>query len=64
MAELLSSGKVAGYQGLHVNSVWANPALAADPDNIEFVRQAGEHVARHGGNLRNPTTGGRVKRDS
>jgi RHS repeat-associated protein len=55
-AELLRTGKVKGYVGHHINSVKGHPEMAGDPNNIEFVTPA-EHLARHGGNWRNPTVG-------
>ena len=55
--ELLENGRVKGYQGHHINSVNGSPDLAGSPDNIKFVRGGSEHLAEHGGNYRNATTG-------
>src|SRR5262249_32351171 len=54
--ELLSTGQVSGYKGHHINNVASAPELAGEPNNIEFVTQA-EHMERHGGNTRIPTSG-------
>lgn len=62
-AELLEKGKVKGYEGHHINDVHTNPELARDPNNIEFVRGRSEHLERHGGNFRNPTSGDMMKRE-
>lgn len=61
-AELLETGRVKGYEGHHINSVNGNPELAGDPNNIEFVRGRSEHLDRHNGNFRNPTSGPTVDR--
>jgi len=60
-AELLANGKVKGYHGHHINNVANHPNLAANPNNIEFVTPT-EHLARHGGNWRNPTSGSLMDR--
>lgn len=54
--QLLSTGKVKGYQGHHMKSVKGYPELAGDPNNIQFLTRA-EHLAAHGGNWRNITHG-------
>jgi RHS repeat-associated protein len=57
--ELLSTGKVKGYEGHHINTVKGNPVeLARDPNNIRFVTRA-EHVQIHrqAGGYRSPITG-------
>lgn len=59
--ELLTTGKVKGIEGHHINSVNGHPRLAGDPNNIEFVTRA-ENLQRHGGNFRNPTSGPLVSR--
>ena len=56
MDELLTTGKVSGYQGHHINSVKAHPELADNPNNIKFVTPE-EHLAEHGGDFHNTTTG-------
>ncbi len=44
--ELLSRGKVSGYDGDHINSEFAHPHLAGNPDNIQFLSKA-DHAKRH-----------------
>ena len=58
--ELLSTGKVKGYDGHHMKSVKAYPELAGDPNNIQFLTRK-EHLLAHGGNWRNTTHGRYVK---
>jgi len=55
LRELRETGKVSGYEGHHVESVSANPATAANPDNIKFVKGRAAHLEEHGGNWRNRT---------
>jgi hypothetical protein len=62
MAELLATGKVGGYQGHHINSVSAFPQLAADPDNIKFVRRGAEHIGEHASDYRNASQGPLMRR--
>ncbi|MBS1689403.1 MAG: hypothetical protein JSS96_11805, partial [Bacteroidetes bacterium] len=59
--ELDKTGKVKGYHGHHINSVQTHPEQADDPDNIEFVKPD-EHLQRHKGNYRNPTSGPKIIR--
>ena len=54
--ELLTTGKVKGYQGHHMKSVKGYPQLAGDPHNIQFLTRS-EHLRAHGGNFRNITHG-------
>ncbi len=54
--ELLSTGKVRGYQGHHMKSVKGYPELAGDPHNIQFLNRR-DHLRAHGGNFRNITHG-------
>ena len=56
MDELLTNGKIKGYQGHHMKSVKGYPHLASDPNNIQFLTRA-EHLRAHGGNFRNITHG-------
>ena len=56
MNELLTTGRVKGYQGHHMKSVKGYPELAGDPTNIQFLTRS-EHLAAHGGNWRNITHG-------
>lgn len=62
-AELVDTGKVRGYEGHHINSVAEQPASQVNPDNVAFVRGRKEHLARHDGDFRNPTTGPLVSKD-
>ncbi|MBQ4617916.1 MAG: hypothetical protein IJB27_06035 [Clostridia bacterium] len=55
-AELLSRGKVSGYNGHHMYSVNKYPKLAGDPTNIQFLTRA-EHLLAHEGNWKNVTSG-------
>ena len=55
-AELLARGKVTGYQGHHMKSVFGHPALAGDPTNVQFLPTK-EHFKAHGFNWRNITYG-------
>lgn len=61
--ELITKGRVRGYEGHHINSV--NPgkdiAMASNPDNVRFLTR-GDHLAAHEGNWRNPTSGRLVNR--
>lgn len=54
--ELLTTGKVKGYNGYHMKSVNRYPELAGDQRNIQFLTRQ-EHFAAHGGNWRNITHG-------
>ena len=57
-SELLKTGKVKGYEGHHINSVKDNDlAMAGNPDNIKFVKGRKGHLAEHGGNFKNETSG-------
>jgi RHS repeat-associated protein len=62
LQELRETGKVSGYEGHHINSVNGHPELAGNPDNIKFVKGRVEHLAEHGGNFRNQTSGELVDR--
>jgi hypothetical protein len=54
--ELLTTGKVKGYEGHHMKSVKGYPDLAGDPLNIQFLTRK-EHFAAHNGNWSNITHG-------
>ena len=54
--ELVSKGKVAGYQGHHMKSVDGHNSKAGNPDNIQFLTRK-EHLAAHKGNFHNNTNG-------
>jgi RHS repeat-associated protein len=62
LRELRDTGKVSGYEGHHINNVNDHPQLARDPDNIKFVKGRGAHLAEHGGNFKNKTSGPLIKR--
>lgn len=51
--ELLSRGKVQGYDGCHIVDVQANPNLAANPENIIFLKRSVHVNVVHGGNTNN-----------
>ena len=61
-AQLVDTGKVKGYEGHHINNVQDNPSLAGNPNNIKFVNGRAEHLAEHGGNYANPTSGPLIDR--
>ena len=64
-AELLSVGRVRGYEGHHINNVAAHDlAMARDARNIAFKKGRGEHLDTHGGNWRGGTTGELVDRQA
>ena len=63
LKELKETGKVKSYEGHHINSVKGHPEDAGDPSNIEFVKKGGEHLSRHNGNYRNPSSGKKINRD-
>ena len=63
LKELKETGKVKGYEGHHINSVKRHPEDAGNPSNIEFVKKGGEHLSRHNGNYRNPSSGKKINRD-
>ncbi len=63
--ELLSSGKVRGYEGHHINSVAEHPELQTNPDNVRFYNGRQEHLKKgHNGNFRNSSSGNLIDRDS
>lgn len=61
LKQLLSNGKVAGYDGCHIVDVSVNPALAGDSNNIIFLKRfesfPGEvcHYMVHNYNWKNPS---------
>jgi len=62
-AELLKTGKIAGWEGHHINSVSANDLESAiDPNNIKFVRGRAAHLEEHAGDFRNATSGPLIDR--
>jgi RHS repeat-associated protein len=60
--ELLKTGKVKGYEGHHIKSVKSHPKYTGNPDNIEFVKKGSEHLSKHGGDYKNPTSGDLMNR--
>jgi hypothetical protein len=60
-AQLLSTGKVSGYVGHHINSVSGSPGLAGNPNNIRFVTYT-QHFNLHMNNWRNATYGDLLNR--
>lgn len=59
--ELLTNGKVKGYQGHHINNVKDHPSMAGDPNNIEFLNKT-EHLDAHNGNYKNKIEGPLIDR--
>lgn len=59
--ELMSNGKVKGYECHHMKSAEAYPDFAGDSNNIQFLKgrnmSVNEHLDAHGGSYRNPTNG-------
>lgn len=56
--ELLRTGKIAGWEGHHINSATVdNLELAMDPNNIRFVKGRKAHLELHDGNWKNQTSG-------
>lgn len=60
-AELMRSGRVAGYEGQHMKAVSNYPEYAADPSNIQFLSHE-DHLAAHNSGqeqsgYRSPTNG-------
>ncbi|WP_198139573.1 RHS repeat-associated core domain-containing protein [Ralstonia sp. A12] len=62
LQQLISNGRVAGYEGHHINGVAGNPGLASNPNNVEFMPRS-EHLENgHGGNWANPSSGSMIER--
>ena len=61
--ELLQTGRVRGMHGQHINSVASHPELQGNPDNIKFLTPD-EHLAEHGRDWRNQTSGDLLDRES
>lgn len=61
LKQLLTNGKVSGYDGCHIVDVSVNPSLAGDPNNIIFLKRyesfPGEvcHYMVHNYNWNNPS---------
>ena len=55
--ELLSTGKVEGYQGHHMQSVNTYPENAGNPDNIQFLTHDEHFNGAHNGSYYNQTNG-------
>jgi RHS repeat-associated protein len=63
MQQLVSRGRVAGFEGHHINSVKGNNlAMARDPSNISFVEGRAGNLEAHGGNFQNETSGPLIDR--
>lgn len=63
MQQLISKGKVSGFEGHHVNSVKGNNlSMARDPNNISFVEGRAGNLEAHGGNFQNETSGALIDR--
>ena len=54
--ELIETGRISGFQGHHMSSVKEDPKNAGNRDNIQFLTDQ-EHLAAHGGNFQNATSG-------
>jgi hypothetical protein len=69
MQELLSTGKISGFTGHHINNVAQFPEWAGDPRNIVFLSNqpnGGDHVHSlqgHRGTTQNPTNGRLIDRE-
>lgn len=61
--ELLTTGKVKGYDGHHINSALFNPELADNPNNIVFYSTREHLQIGHGGNYQNATFGELIYRN-
>jgi len=59
--ELLTKGKVKGFEGHHINNVQNYPDMAGNPNNIEFLTRE-EHLSAHNGNWKNETHGDLIDR--
>ncbi|MFG6496132.1 hypothetical protein P8610_12270 [Fictibacillus sp. UD] len=61
LTELITTGKVKGYEGQHMKSANEYPDFAGEPDNIQFLKgrnmDVNEHLDAHGGSYHNPTNG-------
>ena len=55
LRQLLTDGKVSGYDGCHIVDVSVNPSLAGNPDNIIFLTRHDHFYLVHGGNWKNPS---------
>ena len=61
--ELLTTGKVSGYEGHHINSALFSPELADNPSNIVFYNKTEHLQIGHGGNYQNVTFGELIYRN-
>lgn len=55
--ELLTEGKVSGFEGQHMLSAKAHPEYAGDSNNIQFLTYEEHFYGAHKGNFRNQTEG-------
>jgi len=60
LEQLLTKGKVKGYDGCHIVDVQVNPSLAADPKNIIFLKHEVHINVVHGGNTHNLSRWGEI----
>ena len=62
--ELLTKGKVRGYEGHHINNVANHPEQQVNPDNIKFYPDRKTHLNEgHGGDFHNPSSGPLIDKD-
>lgn len=62
--ELLSTNRVRGAEGHHINNVADHPELQANPDNIKMVADKNAHLKEHHGDFKNETSGPLINRDA
>ncbi len=55
--ELISEGKISGFEGQHMMDVSTYPEYADDPNNIQWLTYAEHHFGAHMGNWSNSTSG-------
>lgn len=55
--ELLSTGRVSGYEGHHMKSVSLFPEQAGNPENIQFLSESEHLDGAHQGSYHNATNG-------
>lgn len=58
--ELLTNGKVKGYEGCHIRDVSLNPELADKPENIILLKHEVHFRIVHNGNWNNPSQWGEI----
>ena len=55
--ELLSEGKITGFEGQHMMDASSYPEFAGDPNNIQWLTYAEHHFGAHQGKWTNSTKG-------